>query len=107
MYRTSLALNILLLFCILTSALLMLQLNQHIFFADQTNSNSIDAYMTQVAYTSFDQNGQVKSFMTASKMNHRSQQDTLKLFHPSMKIYTDKRIPWQVSSQYGISYHNN
>ncbi len=69
--------------------------------------SGINAFMTKLTYVNFNKTGGIHSQLTAQQMKHYIRYDTSIFTHPKILIYTDKGIPWYITSNYGKSQKDN
>jgi len=65
--------------------------------------NGVNAFMTNPFYKDYNKKGQIHSQLQATRMQHYFGQDTSIFTNPKILIYTDERIPWHITSEYGRS----
>jgi len=78
-------------------------------FRDKDNSDlhkksgGVNAFMSKAIYTQFDQTGQIHTQMQTKHMKHYAKGNVAFFLEPRILIYTTKRIPWHISSNFGKS----
>jgi len=102
MNRKTFWLSIILIFAACASVLFMISRD------DQTPSlqkkpGGMNAFMTNATYTQFDKLGQIHTRIKTPNMQHYTEKDTSFFIKPAILIYTNDRIPWHITSDYGKS----
>ena len=62
-----------------------------------------DAFMLDVNYDEYDEQGQLHSHLSTPKTVHYPHQNSMTFEQPNFMIYTDEHIPWYISSLQGNS----
>lgn len=71
---------------------------------DSNNQPSTpDAYMTDVSYTQFDQQGQWRTRLDSPKIVHYAEQDTATLETPQLISRTPDQLTWVITADHGKS----
>lgn len=66
---------------------------------------TMDAFMVNVIYVQYNEQGLVHSRLVSSTMDHYAENNTAYFTDPKILIYTQHRIPWHISALYGKSRH--
>lgn len=85
------------------STLLMVHRNHHYTQQRAQSGRHRDAFMTNVNYYEYDNQGLLHSHLTTSKIVHYPHNNVAHFEKPRMMIYTDQHIPWYVSANHGKS----
>lgn len=99
----ALSLSLIVLAC-LTSALMLRNVPHRGHTSKQPPSNhQPDAFMRDISYYQYDEQGRLHSHLTSPFITHYPQQNASRFLHPHYLIYTDKRVPWTITANYGKS----
>ena len=85
------------------STWLMLKNHQNKFTPNDNLQNKPDAYMYNATYYEYDKTGQLHSRLDAVKTTHIPYKNSAEFISPVFLTYTDKRLPWYISSKTGHS----
>lgn len=66
-------------------------------------SHEPDAYMTNLNYQAFNNDGLLHVHLKAPRMSHFPNDNSSQFLKPDVIMYTDSGIPWQVTSDHGRS----
>jgi len=64
---------------------------------------TLNGFMRQAIYTAYTPEGKLRAYLKAPVMLHYAEENSSYFEKPDALIYTSKRIPWYVTSNYGIS----
>ncbi len=72
-----------------------------------STTHSPDSYMLNVAFSDYNDKGQLHSYLYTPKMTHYRKRNISYFTSPKVLIYTASRIPWQIRARYGKSNSNH
>lgn len=70
-----------------------------------SSQNQPDYYMLDAKYTDYDQNGDIHSQISTSKITHFVTEDSYLFDNPIMIIFNQEQKPWSITSNKGKSEH--
>ena len=78
--------------------------------AQQPSSSSAEtfaAFMTDVAYSEYNNKGQLQARIFSSNMKYYEQTQSIHFDKPKILVYTKKRKPWGITAEFGESLNDN
>ena len=100
----SVSLSLLLIVLACTSTALMLRsIPRHHLTSKQQLDHQPDAFMHNVSYSQYDDQGLLHSHLSTTLIVHYPWEDSSRFNHPDYLIYTDKQVPWTVVANQGKS----
>lgn len=73
----------------------------------ELSTKHMNAFMHGLNVIQYDLKGNIQISISAPISKHYPKDDLLYLSHPKVIVYTEDRIPWDISADYGNSTHNH
>ena len=72
-----------------------------------TKKKTLDSFIKEATYISYNTQGKLKTKLTATQVMHYKEKDTTYFLQPQMVMYTKGRTPWHIRADSGTSLHES
>lgn len=98
--------NLILLFAILISLFLVIIVMKHTPIKKEKNNDNYDAFMTNLTYYAYNNQGQLQSHLVTPKMVHYADQNNIYFTSPKIDYYSENHAPWKIKALNGIKQND-
>ncbi len=87
-------------------SIVIVMLSNFGFNQPQQKKHVLDAYMNNVNYIEYNNQGKISSRMHFATMQHYAKINTFHFDKPSLVTYTQKNVPWHITADHGSGQPN-